>query len=86
MIDWSYDFGWDEQYGGHYFLDRDGYSPLPLEWNMKLLVAALRGDGCVPDGVPVNRGRSLLEEVRAPDRLQLQALRGSGIRRVVRLP
>lgn len=37
MIDWSYDFGWDEQYGGlFYFLDRDGYSPLQLEWNMKL--------------------------------------------------
>lgn len=36
-IDWSYDFGWDEKYGGiFYFLDSQGYSPLQLEWNMKL--------------------------------------------------
>ncbi|MCC7391069.1 AGE family epimerase/isomerase [Candidatus Sumerlaeota bacterium] len=37
IMEWSFDFGWDEQYGGlFYFLDRDGYSPLQLEWNMKL--------------------------------------------------
>ncbi len=37
MIDWSYDFGWDERHGGlFYFLDREGYSPIQLEWNMKL--------------------------------------------------
>lgn len=37
MIDWSYDFGWDKEYGGlYYFLDRGGYSPIQLEWNMKL--------------------------------------------------
>ncbi len=37
MIDWSYDFGWDKENGGlYYFLDREGYSPVQLEWNMKL--------------------------------------------------
>jgi N-acylglucosamine 2-epimerase len=37
MIDWSFDFGWDEDNGGlYYFLDREGYSPIQLEWNMKL--------------------------------------------------
>lgn len=37
MIEWSFDFGWDEEQGGlFYYLDREGYSPLALEWNMKL--------------------------------------------------
>lgn len=37
MINWSFDFGWDEKYGGiFYFLDRKGYSPVQLEWSMKL--------------------------------------------------
>jgi N-acylglucosamine 2-epimerase len=37
MIDWSYDYGWDKQWGGiYYFLDREGYAPTQLEWNMKL--------------------------------------------------
>lgn len=30
-------YGWDESNGGlYYFLDVDGYSPIQLEWNMKL--------------------------------------------------
>ncbi|MCC5877606.1 MAG: AGE family epimerase/isomerase [Candidatus Sumerlaeia bacterium] len=37
MIDWSFDFGWDKEHGGiYYFLDREGYSPIQLEWSMKL--------------------------------------------------
>jgi len=37
MIDWSYTLGWDTREGGlFYFLDADGYSPIPLEWDMKL--------------------------------------------------
>lgn len=37
MIDWSYDFGWDHEFGGiYYFLDAKGYSPTQLEWPMKL--------------------------------------------------
>jgi N-acylglucosamine 2-epimerase len=37
MIRWSLDFGWDPTYGGlFYFLDRAGYSPLQLEWSLKL--------------------------------------------------
>jgi len=37
IIDWSYDFGWDEKHGGIlYFLDSAGYSPVQLEWSMKL--------------------------------------------------
>lgn len=37
MIDWSYDFGWDEKFGGLFcFLDAEGYSPLQLEWSSKL--------------------------------------------------
>ena len=37
MIDWSFDFGWDHEFGGlYYFLDAKGYSPLQLEWPMKL--------------------------------------------------
>ena len=37
MIDWSYDYGWDKEFGGLlYFLDREGFSPTQLEWNMKL--------------------------------------------------
>ncbi len=36
-MDWSYDFGWDKEFGGlYYYLDAGGYSPLQLEWNMKL--------------------------------------------------
>lgn len=32
-----FDHGWDTKYGGlFYFLDVDGYSPVQLEWNMKL--------------------------------------------------
>jgi N-acylglucosamine 2-epimerase len=37
MIRWSHELGWDREYGGiYYFLDARGYSPTPLEWNMKL--------------------------------------------------
>jgi N-acylglucosamine 2-epimerase len=37
MIDWSFDYGWDKEYGGIlYYLDCKGYSPIPLEWYMKL--------------------------------------------------
>jgi N-acylglucosamine 2-epimerase len=38
MINWSYDIGWDKEYGGGllYFIDSEGYSPLQLEWDMKL--------------------------------------------------
>jgi N-acylglucosamine 2-epimerase len=37
MVRWSYDAGWDKQHGGIlYFLDSKGYSPTPLEWDMKL--------------------------------------------------
>jgi N-acylglucosamine 2-epimerase len=37
MINWSLDFGWDKEHGGiYYFLDAQGYSPVQLEWNMKL--------------------------------------------------
>lgn len=32
-----FEHGWDTKYGGlYYFLDVDGYSPVQLEWNMKL--------------------------------------------------
>jgi len=37
MIRWSFQRGWDREYGGiFYFLDAQGYSPTPLEWFMKL--------------------------------------------------
>jgi N-acylglucosamine 2-epimerase len=37
MVRWSYERGWDNEYGGiFYFLDSKGYSPTPLEWDMKL--------------------------------------------------
>lgn len=37
MVRWSYATGWDAQHGGlFYFLDAEGYSPIPLEWPMKL--------------------------------------------------
>ncbi len=37
VIDWSFDFGWDEKHNGLlYFLDRDGFSPVQLEWSLKL--------------------------------------------------
>ncbi len=37
IVDRSFDFGWDEEFDGlFYFLDREGYSPSQLEWNMKL--------------------------------------------------
>jgi len=37
MIRWSFDAGWDPEYGGlYYFLDAEGYSPAQLEWFMKL--------------------------------------------------
>lgn len=37
MVRWSHDRGWDTEKGGiYYFLDSKGYSPTPLEWNMKL--------------------------------------------------
>ena len=33
----SFETGWDKQYGGiFYFLDAGGYSPIQLEWDMKL--------------------------------------------------
>ena len=37
MIEWSFEIGWDKDYGGlYYFLDSAGRSPPFLEWNMKL--------------------------------------------------
>jgi len=37
MVRWSMDRGWDGEYGGlFYFLDVEGYSPVQLEWDMKL--------------------------------------------------
>lgn len=37
MVRWSYEAGWDHEHGGIlYFLDSKGYSPTPLEWDMKL--------------------------------------------------
>ena len=37
MIEWSFEKGWDKEYGGlYYFLDSEGKSPPYLEWNMKL--------------------------------------------------
>lgn len=37
MMDWSFETGWDKEFDGIlYFLDREGYSPSQLEWNMKL--------------------------------------------------
>ena len=37
MVRWSFRKGWDSEHGGiYYFLDSGGYSPVPLEWSMKL--------------------------------------------------
>ncbi len=37
MIRWSHAIGWDATHGGlFYFLDSEGYSPVQLEWSMKL--------------------------------------------------
>lgn len=37
MIEWSFDFGWDKEFGGLYaFMDCEGKSPVQLEWDMKL--------------------------------------------------
>ena len=37
VVRWSHDLGWDREWGGiFYFLDAKGYSPLQLEWSMKL--------------------------------------------------
>ncbi len=37
MVRWSFRSGWDSEHGGiYYFLDSGGYSPVPLEWSMKL--------------------------------------------------
>jgi len=37
FIKLPYEIGWDKDHGGlFYFLDADGYTPVQLEWNMKL--------------------------------------------------
>ena len=37
MVRSSHALGWDEQHGGlYYFLDANGFSPVQLEWSMKL--------------------------------------------------
>ena len=37
MMEGALDVGWDATHGGlYYFLDADGFSPLQLEWSMKL--------------------------------------------------
>ena len=37
IIDCSFNFGWDNKYGGlYYFMDSEGKSPVQLEWFMKL--------------------------------------------------
>lgn len=37
VLEGSLDLGWDREYGGlYYFMDVEGYPPLPLESNMKL--------------------------------------------------
>ena len=37
MMEGALDVGWDPEHGGlFYFLDADGFSPLQLEWSMKL--------------------------------------------------
>ncbi len=37
IVRWAYQTGWDPEHGGlFYFLDADGFSPVQLEWSMKL--------------------------------------------------
>lgn len=37
MMEGALDVGWDQEHGGlYYFLDAEGFSPLQLEWSMKL--------------------------------------------------
>ncbi len=37
MVRWSFARGWDAEHGGlFYFLDAESFSPVPLEWSMKL--------------------------------------------------
>ena len=37
ILDWSLDWGWDQEHGGLlYFVDIEGRPPEPLEWDMKL--------------------------------------------------
>ena len=37
MIDWAFECGWDKKYGGlYYFMDSEDFSPVQLEWFMKL--------------------------------------------------
>lgn len=37
LVGWSHDAGWDAEHGGLlYFLDSEGFSPVQLEWPMKL--------------------------------------------------
>lgn len=37
VVGWSHDAGWDAEHGGLlYFLDAEGYSPVQLEWPLKL--------------------------------------------------
>ena len=37
MMEGALDVGWDSEHGGlYYFLDAEGFSPLQLEWSMKL--------------------------------------------------
>jgi len=37
MARWAFADGWDEEHGGlFYFLDAEGFSPVQLEWHMKL--------------------------------------------------
>lgn len=37
FIERPFEYGWDQEHGGlYYFLDADGWSPVQLEWDMKL--------------------------------------------------
>ena len=57
FIEMPYGYGWDKEYSGlYYFLDKEGYSPIQLEWSMKLwwvhceaLIALLMAYQCTMD-------------------------------------
>ncbi len=87
IIDWSFEAGWDREYGGIVYLHR---RPRPAQHGIparhEALVAAQRGDHRHAPRLPAHRRHGVRPPARAGPRLGLQPLPRPDARRVVRLP
>ena len=87
ILDWMWERGWDEEYGGLlYYRDVKGLPVHGVLAGHEVLVAAQRGHHRHADGLPDDRGREVRGLAPHGARLGLRPFPRPRIRRVVRLP